>query len=332
MAADDESDWRFRTRLLLGREAVEDRLPGARVCVVGVGGVGGYCIEALARAGVGAMVLCDPDAVVTTNINRHVLATRATVGRLKVDLAKERVQAINPDAKVYCIPKRFGPTDDISFFTDAIHTADASSAAVKEPESAGVATGTTTAVKPTLIPTECCSSGKCANHGIDFLIDAIDSVESKLRLISLCFTHHIPIVSSMGMARRKDPTQVHLLPLVKTTYDPLAAVLRRRLRSGPLSKTKVLNTTIAVHSAEKVCAPVKVQRKRTTDDENSGDDNCDDSTVQQQQQQQQQQQAPSRPPLPSMSTVPAAAGLAAAYYVINALSANSSPEGSTAAQ
>lgn len=89
-----------RTELLLGNEAME-RLKNSRVAVFGIGGVGGYTVEALVRSGVGEIDLIDDDKVCLTNINRQIIATRSTVGRYKVDVAAERIADINPDVKVH---------------------------------------------------------------------------------------------------------------------------------------------------------------------------------------------------------------------------------------
>lgn len=88
-----------RTELLLGRENME-RLANARIAVFGIGGVGGYTVEALARSGIGTLDLIDDDKICLTNINRQIFATRKTVGQYKVDVAKERILDINPHAKV----------------------------------------------------------------------------------------------------------------------------------------------------------------------------------------------------------------------------------------
>ena len=88
-----------RTELLLGKDAME-RLAKARVAVFGVGGVGGYTVEALVRSGVGAIDLIDNDTVCLTNLNRQIIATRSTIGRDKVDVMRERILDINPDCKV----------------------------------------------------------------------------------------------------------------------------------------------------------------------------------------------------------------------------------------
>lgn len=88
-----------RTELLVGADGME-RLKNARVAVFGIGGVGGYTVEALARSGVGTLDLIDDDKVCLTNINRQIIATRSTVGKYKVDVARDRVLDINPDAQV----------------------------------------------------------------------------------------------------------------------------------------------------------------------------------------------------------------------------------------
>ena len=92
-----------RTEILLGEAAME-RLYKARVAVFGVGGVGGYTVEALARCGVGQLDLCDSDTISVSNINRQILATHSTVGQLKVDVAKKRILDINPDCVVRTYP------------------------------------------------------------------------------------------------------------------------------------------------------------------------------------------------------------------------------------
>ena len=92
-----------RTAILLGQEAVE-KLKNARVAIFGIGGVGGYTVEALARCGVGQLDLIDSDTVSISNINRQILATHSTVGKLKVDAAKARILDINPDCTVRTFP------------------------------------------------------------------------------------------------------------------------------------------------------------------------------------------------------------------------------------
>lgn len=93
------SDQFSRTELLIGKEGV-DKLKSSRVAVFGVGGVGGYVVEALVRSGLGAIDLIDNDKVCETNLNRQIIATHKTIGKEKVDVAEERILEINPDVKV----------------------------------------------------------------------------------------------------------------------------------------------------------------------------------------------------------------------------------------
>lgn len=97
-----------RTELLLGKEAME-KLAASRVAVFGIGGVGGYTVEALVRSGIGAVDLIDDDKVCLTNINRQIYATRKTVGVYKVDVAAERIAEINPDVKVTAFKTFYSP-------------------------------------------------------------------------------------------------------------------------------------------------------------------------------------------------------------------------------
>jgi len=117
-----------RTELLFGKEAME-KLAKSRVAVFGIGGVGGYTVEALARSNIGALDLIDDDKVCLTNINRQIFATRKTVGRYKVDVAEERVKEINPDIKVttyktFFMPETSGQFDfsQYDYIVDAIDT------------------------------------------------------------------------------------------------------------------------------------------------------------------------------------------------------------------
>ena len=133
-----------RTRILLGGEAME-KLSGARVAVFGIGGVGGYVCEALARSGVGALDLIDSDKVSLTNLNRQIIATHETIGRYKTEVMQERILSINPQAAVKAYQCFFLPEnkDDFdftrySYVVDAVDTVTAKIALVTEAERAGV--------------------------------------------------------------------------------------------------------------------------------------------------------------------------------------------------
>ena len=138
-------DERFaRTEMLLGKSAVE-KLKNSRVAVFGAGGVGGFCIEALARSGVGAIDIIDGDKVDITNLNRQILATENTVGKLKVDAAEQRIKLINPDCAVKKYPLFFLPENsgeiDFSVYdyvVDAVDTVSAKIEIILRAKEAGV--------------------------------------------------------------------------------------------------------------------------------------------------------------------------------------------------
>lgn len=132
-----------RTQLLLGEEGME-KLKNSRVAVFGVGGVGGYVVEGLARSGVGALDIIDDDKVCLTNINRQIIATRKTVGRYKVDVAAERINDINPDCKVrtyqtFYLPETADQFDfsEYDYVVDAIDTVTGKLQLVEEAKKAG---------------------------------------------------------------------------------------------------------------------------------------------------------------------------------------------------
>ena len=133
-----------RTELLLGKSSME-RLSKCRVAVFGIGGVGGYVCEALARSGIGVFDLIDDDKVCLTNINRQIIATSKTVGRYKTDVMRERILDINPDAVVntyqcFFLPENASdfPFDKYDYVVDAIDTVTAKIELVMQCQKAGV--------------------------------------------------------------------------------------------------------------------------------------------------------------------------------------------------
>ena len=133
-----------RTQLLLGPEAME-KLAHSRVAVFGVGGVGGYVCEALARSGVGAFDLIDDDKVCLTNINRQIIATRKTIGKYKTEVMRERILDINPSAdirvyKCFFLPENADefPFDEYDYVVDAVDTVTAKIELVMKAEEKGV--------------------------------------------------------------------------------------------------------------------------------------------------------------------------------------------------
>ena len=133
-----------RTELLLGKEAME-QLKTSRVAVFGIGGVCGYVCEALIRSGVGKFDLIDDDRVCLTNLNRQIIATRKTIGQYKVDVMKERMLEINPDAdvtirKCFFLPENSGefPFDEYDYVVDAVDTVSAKPELVVRSQEHGV--------------------------------------------------------------------------------------------------------------------------------------------------------------------------------------------------
>ena len=133
-----------RTQLLLGKEGM-DALAGAKVAIFGIGGVGGYVVEALARSGVGSFVIVDDDKVCLTNINRQIIATRKTIGKYKVEVMRDRILEINPDAKVEMRQCFYLPENahefafsEYSYVVDAVDTVTAKIEIIMRAQAAGV--------------------------------------------------------------------------------------------------------------------------------------------------------------------------------------------------
>ena len=133
-----------RTERLIGQENIE-KLAAARVAVFGIGGVGGFTVEALARSGIGHIELVDHDTVALSNLNRQIIATHDTIGRDKVDVMKERILSINPDAEVtvhkcFFLPENKDEFDfpKYTYVVDAVDTVTAKLTIIEEAKKAGV--------------------------------------------------------------------------------------------------------------------------------------------------------------------------------------------------
>lgn len=184
--------------MLLGAEAMK-RLAGSRVAVFGVGGVGGYVVEVLARSGVGAIDLIDNDTVSESNVNRQIIALMTNVGRDKVDVAEERILAINPECVVRK-HKMFYVRDNADEMDLTVY---------------------------------------------DYIADCIDTVSAKMELVRRCTRLGIPLLCSMGAANKLDPTAFRVADITKTMMDPLAKIMRKKLRREGINHFK------CVYSAEK---------------------------------------------------------------------------------
>lgn len=186
-------EWLSRTAAMLGEQSI-DKLSNSKVALFGIGGVGGYTLEILARSGVGNIDIFDNDVVSASNINRQIIALHHNVGRQKVDVAKERVLDINPDCNITTHPMFYLPANadniDLSIY--------------------------------------------------DYVIDCIDTMSAKIELIKRCHALHIPIISSMGAANKMDPTSFKVADINQTKYDPLARVIRKKLKEMHIPRLKVV--------------------------------------------------------------------------------------------
>lgn len=182
-----------RAELLLGEEALE-KLRSARVALFGIGGVGSFAAEALARCGVGHITLVDGDTVSITNINRQLIALHSTVGKEKTAVMAERIADISPETEVETYPVVYGAEnrDLLDFST------------------------------------------------YDYVIDAIDTVTSKLILIEEAKKAGVPVISCMGTGNKFHPERFEVTDISKTSVCPLAKVMRKELKVRGIKNVKVV--------------------------------------------------------------------------------------------
>ena len=182
-----------RAELLLGEEALEN-LRSARVALFGIGGVGSFAAEALARGGVGHITLVDGDTVSITNINRQLIALHSTVGKEKTAVMAERIADISPETEVETYPVVYGAENrdllDFSIY--------------------------------------------------DYVIDAIDTVTSKLILIEEAKKAGVPVISCMGTGNKFHPERFEVTDISKTSVCPLAKVMRKELKVRGIKNVKVV--------------------------------------------------------------------------------------------
>jgi tRNA A37 threonylcarbamoyladenosine dehydratase len=186
-----------RTELAIGPEGTA-ALRNSTVAVLGIGGVGSYAAEALARSGIGRIILIDKDVVDLTNINRQLHALITTVGQPKAELMRERILLINPACDVIALRM---------FYTE-----------------------------------ETCE--QLFAYPLDYVVDASDTISYKIHLIKECLSRGIPLISSMGAANKMDPTQFSVADISKTSMDPIARIIRTKLRKDGIKKgVKVVFST-----------------------------------------------------------------------------------------
>lgn len=179
--------------MLIGKDSL-NILKNSKVIVFGIGGVGSFTVEALARSGVGEISMVDFDTIDITNVNRQIHAFPSTVGFFKVDEMKKRVELINPDIQVNCFKKKLEKENILEF-------------ELKE---------------------------------YDYIVDAIDTITSKLYLAKYAYENKIKIISAMGAGNKLDPTRFKVSDINKTSVCPLARVMRRELKTLGVKKLKVV--------------------------------------------------------------------------------------------
>lgn len=188
-----------RSLLVFGDEGITS-LINSHVLVAGVGGVGGFVIEALARAGVGKLTIVDHDQVSASNMNRQIIALHSTLGQNKAAVMKQRIEDINPDCQVEVVQSFLKPED-----MDGL-----------------------------------------LSQPFDYVVDAIDSLNCKVNLVSTAIDKGYRVIASMGAGRRVDPTKIQMADLNKTHTCGLARQVRQRLRKQGYKKglTVVFSTEL----------------------------------------------------------------------------------------
>lgn len=199
-----------RTELLIGKTGVE-KLKNSKVIVYGIGGVGSYVVETLARAGIGHIVIVDFDKVDITNINRQLLATHSTIGKDKIEVMKERILDINPNAMV----EAYKP-DEIENGEESL-----------------------------------------INNSVTYVVDAIDTITNKIKLIERANKENVKIISATGAANKLDPTAFEVADIYKTSMCPVCKILRKELKQRGIKHLKV------VYSKE---TPIKPKIEETTNE------------------------------------------------------------------
>lgn len=181
-----------RFELLVGEDNIQ-KLNQAYVIVFGVGGVGGYVVEALVRSGIGHITIVDNDVISLSNLNRQIIATQETIGQKKVDVMKKRILSIHPECDV--------TTLDMFYLPETADQIDLSQ--------------------------------------YDYVVDAIDTITSKIELAVRC-DQKIPLISSMGTGNKMNPALLQVSDIYKTSVCPLAKVMRRELKKRRVKHLKVV--------------------------------------------------------------------------------------------
>ena len=204
-----------RNELIWGKKA-QDTLKEKHIAVFGLGGVGGYALESLARSGIGYFTIVDFDKVSVTNINRQIIALHSTVGENKAKLFKERHLDINPDVKINVIENFYNTRLNDLIFAEKV----------------------------------------------DFVVDAIDTMRSKIELLTYCKNNDIPVVTSMGAGNRLDPTMLYLTDISKIENKKdvfVKNILYQLAQNGIESGITAVVSREKPHVAEKIMNTEKIQ-------------------------------------------------------------------------
>ncbi len=172
-----------RTISLIGKDNYL-KIKNANILIIGLGGVGGYALEALIRSGVEKITIVDYDKIDITNLNRQIISTSNNIGNLKTDEWKKRILSINNNVKVKVINEKIGESNINILFEEQY----------------------------------------------DFIIDACDTMIVKKLLIKYSYEKNINLITVCGMGRKLNPKMVEIIPLSKTSYDPIAKVLRKYVK------------------------------------------------------------------------------------------------------
>ena len=211
--------------MLIGKENIL-KLKNANVVVFGLGGVGSYVVEGLVRAGISNISIIDKDVVDVTNINRQIIANTNNIGKAKVDVEEKRILSINPNSRIYKF-KEFVNKENINRIMDDIILNFNSNDKNSRNE---INNGN-----------EIKNNLTCFN--IDYVVDAIDTVSSKIEIIKYCYEKNIKLISCMGTGNKLDPTKFEITDIYKTSVCPLAKVMRKELKKLNITKLKVLYST-----------------------------------------------------------------------------------------
>lgn len=182
-----------RTELLIGKSGIE-KLKNSKVAIFGIGGVGSFVVEALARVGIGHLVLVDKDNIDITNLNRQIHATQKTIGKPKIEVMRERILEINQELKV----EIYNPKN------------------LEFPEE------------------------EIINSSFTYIVDAVDTVTSKLKFVEQANKVNVPIISAMGTGNKLEPSRFEVTDIYKTSVCPLCKVMRKELKKRNIQHLKVV--------------------------------------------------------------------------------------------